>query len=360
MQRALELARRALGATSPNPPVGAVIVSEGRVVGEGWTQPVGGPHAEVEALEGAGSAARGSTLYVTLEPCCHQGRTPPCTQAIIRAGIAEAHIATLDPNPRVNGNGVRELKAAGLRLVVGEREAEAREVMEGYLKWITTGLPFVTAKYAMSLDGKIATATGESRWITGEAARRRVHGLRQTCDAVVVGIGTALADNPQLTARDDSGHPWGRQPLRVVVDSGARLPPDAAMLGEPGKTLVATASPPQTRARALQNTGAELLDLPAEDGRVDVKALLQALGARGVTSLLVEGGGTLLATLMQQRLVDKVMAFIAPVLIGGREAPTPVEGPGVLELTQVLRLARVTVERLGGDLLVVGYPGGGS
>jgi diaminohydroxyphosphoribosylaminopyrimidine deaminase/5-amino-6-(5-phosphoribosylamino)uracil reductase len=356
MQRALGLARRALGDTSPNPAVGAVIVRQGRVVGEGWTQPPGGHHAEIKALAMAGEEARGATLYVTLEPCSHYGRTPPCSQALLRAGIAEVHAAIQDPYPQVNGSGIRELEAAGVRVVLGEREEEARQVMEAYLKWTSTGLPFVIAKYAMSLDGKIATATGESRWITGPEARRRVHELRGDTDAIMVGIGTALADDPQLTARDEADRALERQPLRVVIDSGARLPPAAAMLRAPGKTLVATADPPDARVRPLVDAGAEVLRLPDADGRVDLSRLLCLLGERPVTSLLAEGGGVLLASLVRLGLVDRIMAFIAPIIIGGREAPTPVEGSGAPDLAGALRLHNLRVERLGDDLLVTGNP----
>ena len=359
MQRALELASQSLGRVSPNPPVGAVVVRDGHIVGEGCTQPPKGSqaHAEVEALAQAGDAARGATLYVTLEPCCHQGRTPPCTQALLQAGIAEVHIAVLDPNPLVDGKGAAELEAAGRRVFRGE-EAGAQEVMEGYLKWVTTGLPFVTAKYAMSLDGKIATATGESRWITGEAARLRGHRLRLECDAILVGVGTALQDDPQLTARNQEEAPLEHQPLRVVVDSQGRLPLGAAMLQPPGgRCIVATALPPPEHVQALRHAGAEVLIHPAGDGRVDLRALLRDLGERQVTSLLAEGGGSILASLVEERLVDKVMAFIAPVLIGGREAPTPLEGRGAQGLAEALRLERVTLEPLGEDTLLTGYPG---
>ena len=356
MQRALALARQALGSTSPNPPVGAVIVKDGRVIGEGWTHPPGGPHAEIVALEGARELAQGGTLYTTLEPCCHQGRTPPCTRAILHGGIAEVRMATLDPNPQVNGRGKAELEAAGIGVILGEEEAPARELMEAYFKWITTGQPLVVVKYAMSLDGKIATGAGESRWITGEEARRRVHRLRQTCDAVAVGIGTVLQDDPQLTARDEQRSPLERQPLRVVIDSQGRLPTDAQMFRAPGRTLVAVAKISSEREDALRQVGAEVLAAPAEDGRVDLKALVQALGAQEVTSLLVEGGGTLLASLFQARLVDKVIAFLAPTIIGGREAPTPVEGAGFPHLADALRLERVSLEQVGEDVLIVGYP----
>jgi diaminohydroxyphosphoribosylaminopyrimidine deaminase/5-amino-6-(5-phosphoribosylamino)uracil reductase len=310
----------------------------------------------VVALGQAGELARGAALYVTLEPCCHQGRTGPCTRAIVAAGVAQVHMAALDPNPLVNGGGKAELEGAGLLTSVGEKEAEARELMEAYLKWIGTGAPFVTAKYAMSLDGKIATASGDSRWITGEEARRYAHELRRVSDAIMVGINTVLRDDPQLTARDEQGLPLPRQPLRVVVDSAGRLPPTARLLREPGRTLLVGARVPSNRAHLLRQAGAEVLNLPSEDGRVDLAALLRELGNREVTALLAEGGGILLASLFEAGLVDKVAAFIAPLIIGGREATTPVEGQGVRRVAEAWRLERVRVLQLGEDVLFTGYP----
>ena len=356
MQRALELARQALGTASPNPSVGAVPVRDGRIVGEGVTQPAGGPHAEAAAIAQAGEKARGAALYVTLEPCNYHGRTPPCVPTIVRAGVTEVHAAALDPNPRVDGRGVADLEAAGVRVMVGEDEAAAQRLMEAHSTWITTGMPFVTAKYAMSLDGKTATAAGDSRWISGAESRRWVHRMRTTCDAIMVGIGTVLRDDPQLTARDEDDRPLDRQPLRVVVDSHARLPKEARLLNAPGHTLVAVADASPQQEAALRNAGAEVLAFPATDGRVDLRSLLQHLGGREVTGLLVEGGGTLLASLFQQGLVDKVCAFVAPVLIGGRDAPTPWDGTGASTLADAPRLERVTIERLEDDLMVVGYP----
>ena len=356
MQRALELARQGLGTASPNPSVGAVLVRDGSIVGEGVTQPAGGPHAEAMAIAQAGDKARGAALYVTLEPCNYHGRTPPCVPAIIRAGVAEVHAATLDPNPRVDGRGVADLEAAGVRVVVGEDEVAAQRLMQAHFTWITTGMPFVTAKYAMSLDGKTATAAGDSRWISGAESRRWVHRMRATCDAIMVGIGTVLRDDPQLTARDEDDRPLDRQPLRVVVDSRGRLPDTARLLDASGRTLVAVADASPERQAALRNAGAEVLSLPAEDGRVDLRSLLEHLGGREVTGLLVEGGGTLLASLFREGLVDKVCAFVAPVLIGGRDAPTPWDGAGAGTIADALRLERVSIERLGDDMMVVGYP----
>ncbi|HEY66108.1 MAG TPA: bifunctional diaminohydroxyphosphoribosylaminopyrimidine deaminase/5-amino-6-(5-phosphoribosylamino)uracil reductase RibD [Caldilineae bacterium] len=357
MRRALRLAERGRGRTSPNPMVGAVLVRDGQIIGEGFHPRAGEPHAEIMALRQAGKSARGATLYVTLEPCCHFGRTPPCTRAIIAAGVAEVHMAMLDPNPRVAGRGRAELEAAGIRTFVGELEAEARVLNETFIHWITTGRPFVIAKFAMSLDGKIATRSGDSRWITGPAAREQVHQLRDQVDAILVGVNTVIADDPQLTTRLDKDDI--RHPLRVIVDSRGRIPLTAQVLDPvlPGRTMVATTEAmPIEQRRALSFRGVQVLVLPSQDGRVSLPDLLEELGRREVTSVLVEGGGTIIGTFFAQRLVDKVVAFIAPIIIGGREAPTPVGGLGVERLSQALRLERVQVEWLGSDLLVTGYP----
>ena len=357
MKRALALARQALGTTSPNPAVGAVIVKDGAILGEGFTLPPGQSHAEIVALRNAGESSRGASLYVTLEPCCIYGRTPPCTKAVIAAGIREVHIATTDPNPRVNGKGLVELEAAGIEVHRGDGEEEARELYEAFARHINTGMPFVTAKFAMSLDGKIATHTGDSKWVTGAPARGYVQEMRRACDAIMVGINTVLRDNPQLTARDGDGNPLARQPLRVVLDSKARTPPDARLLKEPGRTLIAVTQPTDDRAAFLLKAGAEVLRLPAtREGKVDPCALLRALGEMGVVSLLVEGGGTLLGSLFDLGLVDKVEAFVAPVIIGGLSAPSPVGGMGVAAMAQATRIERVRVERVGEDILVIGYP----
>jgi len=355
MTRALELARTAKGRTSPNPPVGAVVVRDGEIVGEGFTQPPGSWHAEVLALRQAGDLARGAKLYVTLEPCCHYGRTPPCTRSIIEAGVAEVHMAMLDPNPIVCGQGRAELEAAGIRTSVGDGEEIAAGIVEAFTKFITTGLPFVTAKFAMSLDGKIATRTGQSRWITGEGARLLVHRLRDAADAVMVGVGTVLADDPLLTVRLPLRERRdGRQPWRVVVDSRGRTPLTARVLGADAPTIVATteASPPEWR-RQLAHLGAIVLELPAKEGHVDLKQLLVALGKRGLIDILVEGGSGLLGSLFAQRLVDKVLAFVAPLVIGGTSTPGPIGGDGVQTLDEAPRLRTEQVERVGDDILIV-------
>jgi len=356
MRLALREARRALGRTSPNPWVGAVVVREGRVVGRGHTRPPPGTHAEAVALAQAGEAARGAELYVTLEPCAHHGRTPPCTEAIVRAGIVRVHVALLDPDPQVNGRGVEALRRAGVDVALGEGREEAERLLEAYLKHRRTGLPFVIAKFACSLDGRIAAASGDSRWVSGPRTRAWAHRLRTQVDAIAVGSQTVLVDDPQLTARP-GGRLARRQPLRVVVDSRGRTPPTAQVLGPGAPTLVATteASSPAWR-EALQAAGAEVAVLPAREGRVDLRALLSLLGRRGVLTLLVEGGGVLLGSFFDQGLVDKVHAVIAPMVIGAREAPMAVAGRGAVRMAQAVRLRDVSVRRLGEDVLVTGYP----
>ncbi len=368
MQQALALAQRAVGSTSPNPAVGAVLVKDGKIVGSGFTQPPGDAHAEVVALREAGAQARGTAMYVTLEPCSHQGRTPPCVDAIIAAGVAEVHIATLDPNPAIDGQGKAALEHAGVHVTIGRPDSaesqQAQRLIEAFTKLVTTKLPFVTAKFAISIDGKLATSTGDSRWISGDEARLEAHRLRAGSDAVMVGIGTALADDPRLTARTghalrSQGEKPQRQPLRVVVDSHGRLPLRAAMLLEHGQTLVAVADAFRDTQEALRAAGAEVVMAAGEDGRVALPALLRLLGARDITSLLVEGGAELLGALFDQRLVDKVVAFIAPLVIGGGLALSAVGGRGASKVADALQLRGVRYEQVGRDMMVIGYPSGG-
>ena len=363
MARAIALARSALGSTSPNPAVGAVIVGETGVVGEGFTLPPGQAHAEIGALTQAGPAAQGAALYCTLEPCCHYGRTPPCTDAIIAAGNRPRGLCGYRPQP----TGIRRGRGGAARGRGGRGtlpDPKAELLYEAFAKHVTTGLPFVVAKFAMSLDGKIATRTGDSQWITGPAARSRVQQMRRELDGIMVGIGTALADDPQLTARDDRGEPLpvNLQPLRVVVDSDARTPPGARMLRQPGATLIATArKPSQPRAAALQDAGAEVVAFPGTDGRVNLSGLLERLGQRGVVSLLVEGGGGVLGAMLDARLIDKFAIFLGPMLIGGAAARSPIEGEGATTMADALRLEHTSMEAIGPDWLITGYPteGGG-
>ncbi|MDP2919228.1 MAG: bifunctional diaminohydroxyphosphoribosylaminopyrimidine deaminase/5-amino-6-(5-phosphoribosylamino)uracil reductase RibD [Dehalococcoidia bacterium] len=359
MARALSLAKLALGSVSPNPAVGAVIVKGGKVVGQGYTQPPGGPHAEIVALKEAGERARGATLYVTLEPCCHYGRTPPCTKAIIEAGIVEVHAAMLDPNPVVAGRGKAELTKAGIKVVVGEHAESACEIVEAHIKYITEKIPFVTAKFAMSLDGKIATRTGDSKWISSDESRRHVHYLRYISDAIMVGVNTVLTDDPQLTVRCcTNGGLSHKQPLRVVVDTAGKTPTAAKIFDTPGNVLIAVGkSADPARKRALRQAGAEVIDMPVRHGLVHLPALLTALGERQITSVLVEGGGTLLGSLFDQRLVDKTIGFITPVIIGGKQARTPVAGKGVEKVLDSIKLERVRTAQFNGDVMISGYVG---
>lgn len=356
MQQALTLARQAEGYTSPNPAVGAVVVKEGQIVGEGYHRRAGAPHAEVEALQAAGELAQGATLYVTLEPCNHHGRTPPCTKAIIEAGIAQVFYATSDPNPHVTGNGYRRLAEAGLTVHRRPCTAEAQYLNRFFFHYIRTGRPYVVAKFAASLDGKIATHTGHSQWITGEAARQKGHTLRHQVDAILVGAGTAIADNPRLTTR--LSRPDVRHPLRVVLDSRGRVPLEARLFQAdlPGQTIVATTEAmPLTRQVKLKKQGVESLILPATPaGRVDLDALLDKLGQRQIISLLVEGGGQVLGAFFERGLVNEVWAFVAPLIIGGQEAPGPVGGAGFANLAQACRLQSSTIEPIGCDFLIRG------
>jgi diaminohydroxyphosphoribosylaminopyrimidine deaminase/5-amino-6-(5-phosphoribosylamino)uracil reductase len=359
MAYALALARQVLGTTSPNPAVGAVVVREGQVIGWGATQPPGGPHAERVALAQAGERARGATLYVTLEPCVHYGRTPPCVEAIIAAGIAEVHVAVLDPNPLVNGRGVQTLKAHGIRVVVGEHAAEARRLNEWFFKYVSTGRPFVLAKYAMTLDGKIATCTGDSRWITGPAARAMVHRLRAQVDAVIVGVGTVRADDPSLTARPEAfgEAPAVRQPVRIVVDSRGHTPLDARVLSREAPTWIATTERMDVeRRKRYSERGAEVLILPTRNGQVDLEALLEELGRRQIAWVMVEGGSRLLGSLWDLGLIDKVMAFIAPKCIGGEQAPGPIGGRGRPRMAEAIPLDDVEIQPVGEDWCISGYP----
>ena len=358
MQRAINLARQALGTTSPNPAVGAVVTRDGEPVGEGFTLPPGQRHAEIGALQQAGERSRGATLYTTLEPCCTFGRTPPCTQAIVSAGIRQVHLAATDPNPLVSGRGRAELEAAGLELAVGEESDAAQELYEAFAKHITTGLPFVTAKFAMSLDGKIATHTGDSKWVTGPEARGVVQQMRRESDAVMVGVNTVLTDDPQLTARDPEGKPLQRQPLRVVLDSHCRTPIEARLLREPGTTIIATSQDaPALLVARLEAAGAEVYLGPTDrDGRVDLPSLLAKLGHQGVVSLVAEGGGVVLGSLFDAGLVDKVFAFVAPSIIGGGDAASPVAGHGASLMSETWHMERTYVRQVGPDWLITGYP----
>lgn len=352
MQAALGLARRGLGRVWPNPAVGCVLVADGAVVGRGWTQPGGRPHAETEALRRAGAQARGATAYVSLEPCSHWGRTSPCADALIAAGIARLVAAIEDPDPRVCGAGIARLRAAGIVVETGLLAAAAREINAGFLSRIGAGRPLVTLKLAATLDGRIATASGESRWITGAAARARVHLLRATHDAVMVGSNTVLGDDPELTCRLPGLAP--RSPVRIVVDSRLRVPPTARLVVEASRTptwFLVRRGIDAERCAALTRCGVEIIEIAAAaDGRLDLAAALAALGQRGLTRVLVEGGAGLAAALLATDLVDRIAWFHAPRIIGGDGIPA-VGGFGVAKLAAAPRFERLSLETVGEDVL---------
>jgi diaminohydroxyphosphoribosylaminopyrimidine deaminase/5-amino-6-(5-phosphoribosylamino)uracil reductase len=338
--------------------VGCVLMKDGEAVGEGfYIGPPGSPHAEVHALRQAGEAARGSIAYVTLEPCSHYGRTPPCTEALIAAGVSRVVFSIIDPDERVSGRGRAQLETAGIEVEAGDGAAEATRLLEAYIKHRRTGLPFVAVKYAATLDGRIAAASGDSRWVSGPETLRWAHAMRAQLDAILVGASTVTVDNPQLTARPDAVLAE-HQPLRVVLDSAGRIPPDAAVLKGPSPRLIATTerSSPAWRD-SIRATGAEVLVSPADPaGHVALRPLLEDLAKRGVLLLLVEGGGVVNGSFFDQRLVDKVYAIIAPMIVGARDAPAAVAGNGAQRMAEAVRLRDVAVDRLGDDLLVSGYP----
>lgn len=350
----MTLARRGTGKTSPNPAVGCVIVQDGVVVGEGWHRKAGTPHAEVHALRQAGERARGADVYVTLEPCSHFGKTPPCADALVDAGVGRVFVGMVDPNPKVSGRGIERLRSAGIEVVIGMLEAECRRLNEPFIKHVTTGLPYVILKAAMTMDGKTATSKGDSRWITNEKSRQYVHRLRSTVDAILVGVGTVLADDPQLTARIARG----RDPLRVVVDSSLRIPAGARMLCQKSSagTVIATVSEDRDRIAQLESAGAEVLRCRAEQGRVDLRDLLARLGARGVQSILLEGGSELAGEALRAGLIDKCVLFFAPKFLGGADGLGLFGGPSAARMNGCRRLKDISVRRFGSDVMIEAYP----
>jgi diaminohydroxyphosphoribosylaminopyrimidine deaminase / 5-amino-6-(5-phosphoribosylamino)uracil reductase len=355
MKLALQLAERGRGKTRPNPMVGAVIVKGGEVIATGYHHKAGQPHAEAIALQRAGSSARGATLYVNLEPCGHTDkRTPPCTRAIIAGGIRRVVVAMRDPNPKVAGKGIRQLIRAGINVSAGLLRAEADRLNEVYSTWITSGRPFVTMKVAAGLDGKIAAAGGESRWITGEKARAYVYRLRSEADAVMVGIGTVLADDPRLTSRTNGNK--RSDPIRIVVDSRLRIPLESRILHLPSaRTLLATTKQASNeKIREIEKLGAQVLVLEESSGRVNLAALMKELGRIEITHLLLEGGSELNASMLSEGLVDQVVFLIAPKIIGGRDAVSAVGGETLRPLSRAWRVRDLEVRRLGEDLLVRG------
>jgi diaminohydroxyphosphoribosylaminopyrimidine deaminase / 5-amino-6-(5-phosphoribosylamino)uracil reductase len=354
LERAIELAQRGVGQVTPNPNVGAVVARDGEVVGEGWHEIYGGPHAEVRALRAAGEAARGATLYVSLEPCCHHGKTPPCTDAIVEAGIARVVVASDDPSEKANGRGLGVLRDEGVEVVVaaGELAARARLGNQAFRKHARTGRPWVLFKSAMTLDGKVATPTGDSKWISGEISRERAHHWRASVDAVVVGVGTALTDDPQLTVRVEGVH---RQPRRVVFDSLGRLPLTSQLVqaaAETPLTVVVSRAAPRQQTNALEAAGVETIVAVGENEPARVRSALAQLGDREVTSILLEGGPHLAGAFFDAGEIDEVRLFLAPLLVGGRAARDPLEGEGVERIADAVRALTLECERVGEDVLV--------
>jgi diaminohydroxyphosphoribosylaminopyrimidine deaminase / 5-amino-6-(5-phosphoribosylamino)uracil reductase len=382
MLRAIELARLGQGHVEPNPMVGAVIVQEGRIVGEGWHQRFGGPHAEIHALEAAGRLAAGGAMYVSLEPCCHHGKTPPCTEALVAAGLARIVVAMRDPFPRVAGGGLKRLAAAGIDVELGIGEDEARELNAPYLKLLATQRPWIIAKWAMTLDGKIATRSGASKWISGESCRRVVHQLRGRVDAIVIGRRTAELDDPLLTARFEGSEGFrtlegtgatldfasvkGSEPamdsppriaMRIVLDSLARLPSSSKLVKTARQTptlIVTGPEAPEKELRRLAGAGCEVLPFAPPSHYERLLQLLDELGRRRMTNILVEGGSELLGSLFDARQIDEVHTFLAAKIFGGQKAPSPVRGAGVEQVVQAWRLHEPCVENLAGDIYVHG------
>jgi diaminohydroxyphosphoribosylaminopyrimidine deaminase/5-amino-6-(5-phosphoribosylamino)uracil reductase len=355
MHMALKLAAKARGRTSPNPMVGAVVVKDGRVISHGYHRKAGEPHAEAIALRKADRAAKGATLYVTLEPCSHTNkRTPPCSPLVIQSGVKRVVIAMIDPNPKVSGGGIKAIRKAGIEVVTGVLQNEAKKLNEAFIKHVTTKMPFVTMKIAQTLDGKIATVTGESKWITGKEAREEGHRLRDAHDAILVGINTVLKDDPSLTTRI----PGGRDPIRVIVDSKLRIPINAKVMTQQSsaKTIVATVSgTPKNKIEKLQNAGVNVLLVKGKNGRVDLYDLMMKLGRLDIMSLLIEGGAEVNASALNSGIVDKVVMFIAPTIMTGKDSLCSIGGISPKKLGHAIRLTDVTSRFVGQDLMIEAY-----
>jgi diaminohydroxyphosphoribosylaminopyrimidine deaminase/5-amino-6-(5-phosphoribosylamino)uracil reductase len=355
MKRAISLAGRGRGYVAPNPMVGAVVVKDGVILGEGWHKAYGGPHAEVHAIEASSGDCRGADLFVSLEPCSHQGKTPPCTDLIIRSQIKRVIIGMTDPNPLVNGNGIKKLREHGIEVRSGILEEQCRKLTETFTHYILTRRPFVLFKYAMTVDGKIATVENASRWITGDKSRKLVHRLRSGMSAVMVGVDTVIYDDPLLNVRIRGYH--GRMPLKVIADSTLRIPLNSRVLtNDPQLCIIATtARADREKLIALRRAGAQVLEVPEKEGRVDLEWLFIRLGQMDIDSVLLEGGSTLAFSALKAGLVNKVVAFIAPKILGGKSAPTPVGGQGIAEMENALNLESMSVRKAGSDLMLEGY-----
>jgi diaminohydroxyphosphoribosylaminopyrimidine deaminase / 5-amino-6-(5-phosphoribosylamino)uracil reductase len=353
MRMACRLAEKAAGRTSPNPMVGAVLVRDGEIIGSGFHRFAGADHAEIVALKEANKKAHGATLYINLEPCNHQGRTPPCTRSLIAAGVKEVVVGMKDPNPLVSGKGLRSLARAGIKVRTGVLQEDCRALNEAFTKFITRRVPFVTLKLAASLDGKIAAASGDARWISCEESRATVHLLRNTYDAVLVGAGTVIIDNPQLTCRTAGG----RDPRRIILDARLRIPLNAEFLRQRGSDkniIVTSTTSPAAKIRALENLGATVWRLPAREGAVRWLPLLKKLAKTGIASILIEGGATTAARALKEKMVDKVLLFYAPKLVGG-DGRYMIGSLGVESIKQSVMLQNLKIQKSGTDLLVSGY-----
>ena len=357
MKQAIRLARKGSGQVSPNPLVGAVVVNGDKKVGESWHRFFGGAHAEINALEKAGELAKQADIYVNLEPCCHYGKTPPCTDALIKAGIRRVFVGMVDPNPAVAGKGIKRLEKAGIKVETGLLENECKKLNEFFIKFVTKKVPFVILKTALTLDGKIATHTGDSKWITCESSREKVHRIRSEVDAVMVGIGTVLYDDPLLTVRLRKKN--SLNPLKIIVDSSLRIPLESKVL-KPGfadKTIIAT-SPGRAaskKALAISNTGAQIFKVPLKKKRVDLTKLVELAGRHGISSILIEGGSELGASALESKIVDKTMFFYAPKIIGGTEAKVAVGGRGIKNIADAIQIEDIRISRIKSDFLIEGY-----
>jgi diaminohydroxyphosphoribosylaminopyrimidine deaminase/5-amino-6-(5-phosphoribosylamino)uracil reductase len=355
INRAIILAKRGMGWVNPNPLVGAVIVKNGKVIGEGYHEYFGGPHAEIKAMDNATESVKDATLYVTMEPCSHHGKTPPCTEAIIRNGIRKIVTGISDPNPLVNGNGLKILAGAGIEVRPGIGTAAITKMNEAFLKFIVTGLPFCVLKTAMTLDGKIATVENASRWISGEDSRKYVHELRQEYSAVMVGINTVLYDDPLLNTRRI--HKKNRDPLKIIVDTTGRIPLESKVLQRNPQLTILAASEKidPAKRRYLERMGAQVLICPIKDGKVDLDYLMFSLGRMGIDSVMLEGGSSIAFSALMEGIVDKVISFIAPKIIGGASAPSPVGGTGLPAMDEAIAVDNWNYKRLGSDILIEGY-----
>ncbi len=356
MQMALDLAVKGEGFTSPNPLVGAVLVKDGQVVGSGYHEVIGGPHAEVNAIDAAGDRAAGATLYVTLEPCNHTGRTPPCTRKILESGISRVVVAMSDPNAKVIGGGLKFLQHNGIPVTQGVCEKQAQKQNEAFIKYIRTGQPFVIAKCAATLDGRIATRTGDSKWVTGEAARQFVHILRHAVDAIMVGINTVRKDNPSLTTRLDDRQ--GKDPVRIILDTHLSIVPDARVLQQTSVSetiLVAGQGVARSKKTAFEKAGARVIESSLKDNRIDMSALMDQLGELEICSLLIEGGSRVLASAFKAGIVDKVLFFYGPKILGGDDGVPICSGPGAELMNQSTAVKEIAVRRFADDILIEGY-----